>query len=133
MANPNLPTDVSFPSEEELVVALQSGALVVDVRRPVSEEAINGVFRTISGAISSPFDKASGTMSVGALPEQKDKTIIVTCRSGSRASKAQTFLQDAGYISVLNGGGPLGPEKLWQVLVNTRGESALKASNVSSS
>ena len=105
---------------DDLVEALGNGAILVDVRPPVSSEAIDGVLRMLSGAISSPF--ADGAMSIDALPVDKKATLILNCRSGNRAGKACAFLLASGYTSVLNGGGPLGPAEQWQALAETRGE-----------
>jgi rhodanese-related sulfurtransferase len=35
----------------------------------------------------------------------KQKPIVVHCRSGARSGRAQTILQKAGYTQVVNGGG----------------------------
>jgi phage shock protein E len=37
----------------------------------------------------------------------KDRTVIVYCRSGSRAARAATFLEASGYTRVYNAGGIL--------------------------
>ena len=39
------------------------------------------------------------------LPEDKNTTIMVYCRSGSRSAAAKQILEKAGYTAVTNGGG----------------------------
>ena len=109
---------------DDLVAALASGAVIVDVRRPVTSEAKDGDFRTVNGAISVVFDVSEGTMAVEALPTLKSTPLVVICRSGNRAEKAAAFLVKCGYTQVVNGGGPLGPSNRWDCLVAHCGELA---------
>jgi sulfur dioxygenase len=116
-------TAVKVNSDTEVVTALEQGALLIDVRPPTSAEAFEGgTFSRIDGALSLPFDMATGTMPLGGLPEDKSKTLVLTCRSGNRAGKAADFLAAQGYTSILNGGGPKGDPKLWEALSKTKGE-----------
>ena len=111
-----------FPTADELVSILGAGAPVVELREPTSADANEaGEFVTIGGALSAPWDRAAGTLPLGALPADKDAPLILTCRSGSRAAKAATVLRDAGYTAVVNGGGPQGPPELWAALAGARG------------
>ena len=57
----------------------------------------------IEGAILMPYDEIS--QRTDELPADKDKTIIVYCRSGSRAAAAGSTLLSLGYTQVYNLGG----------------------------
>jgi sulfur dioxygenase len=111
-----------FPSAVELLSALSAGAPICDLRPPTTAEANErGEFVTIDGVLSAPWDRASQTLPLDAMPADTAAPLIVICRSGSRAAKAIDFLRAAGYTAVLNGGGPLGPAELWETLVRERG------------
>lgn len=56
----------------------------------------------IEGAINYPVENIS---SKSSLAWDKDKTLIVYCRSGSRSATAAKRLNDLGYELVLDGGG----------------------------
>uniref|UniRef100_A0A7S2GQ89 persulfide dioxygenase n=1 Tax=Haptolina brevifila TaxID=156173 RepID=A0A7S2GQ89_9EUKA len=61
-------------------------------------------------------------MALIGLPEDKSKTLVLTCRSGKRAAMAAEYLGAQGYINILNGGGPKGDPKLWEALTKSKGE-----------
>lgn len=103
-----------------LVKALDGGAVLVDVRPPESSEAIDGVFRTLNGAVSAPLQ--DGVVPLSALPADKETPLIVYCRSGRRAGAAAASLVESGYPHVYNGGGPAGDADLWQTLAQRQGE-----------
>ena len=115
LAPPTAASNESFPSVAGLSEALYAGAVTIDLRNPVSSEATGGALRMLDGALSAPWDRAIATMPLTALPSDKAEPIVLVCRSGTRAAKAASYLADAGYTRVLNGGGPEGPAELWQV------------------
>jgi len=119
------PPKLNFPPMAQLREALVRGATVVDIRPPISSEAVDGKLTFIRGALSAPFDREKGTMplsALGGLPF--DAPLVLHCRSGGRVAKAEALLRDAGYTDVLNGGGPQGPAELWQTLCDERGVHA---------
>ncbi len=85
-----------FGSSVDYKALMSRGAIIVDVRTP--EEFKGG---HIKGAVNYPLQTLSGQ--VQKLKE-KDKPIIVCCRSGSRSSMAKQLLKAQG-IEVYNGGG----------------------------
>ncbi|MEX1062888.1 MAG: rhodanese-like domain-containing protein [Balneolaceae bacterium] len=68
--------------------------LLLDVREPFEAN-----ISTIGGQLI-PLDQLPGQME--KLPAEKDKEIIVLCRSGGRSAKAQKLLLDNGYSNVKN-------------------------------
>ena len=114
---------ISFPTEQELKEALAAGAPVVDIRPPTSDEALEGKLTRINGALSAPWDRENGAfLSMSALGDHPlDSPIVLYCKTGNRVSKAEVMLREAGYTRLINGGGPKGPEALWQTLVAERG------------
>ena len=116
-----MPNETNATSD--MITALNNGAILIDVRPPTSAEAIDGTFARIDGSICIPFDKDAGTMPLGGLPEDKSKTMILTCKSGNRAGKAADYLNAQGYTSILNGGGPMASNLTsWQALGKAKGE-----------
>lgn len=82
-------------SEETLRKAITAGALLVDVRSP--EEFTSG---SAQGAINIPLDQLPQHLET---LRQREGAIIVFCRSGGRASRAQKLLQEAGLGQVISG------------------------------
>lgn len=76
--------------------ALEQGAVLIDVRTASEYEADH-----IEGAVNMPLSSLSKL----ANTIDRDKTVVVYCRSGSRASHAKRYLYDMGFTNVLNGGG----------------------------
>ncbi|HMO62038.1 MAG TPA: rhodanese-like domain-containing protein [Ferruginibacter sp.] len=78
-----------------LKAAINDGALLVDVRSA-------GEFDTghIEGSLNIPLDQLS--FQLHRL--QKDKTIVVYCRSGNRSKAAKAILLQKGFINVVDGG-----------------------------
>lgn len=70
-------------------------AFLVDVRTP--EEFAQG---SVKGAINIPLNELENQIQKF---EGKD-TIVVFCRSGSRAATAQDILENKGFKNVINGG-----------------------------
>lgn len=77
---------------------IEQGALVVDVRTP-------GEFRSghLSMAKLIPVNQVSARIS--EFGPDKNRPIVVYCRSGSRSGQAESILKAAGYTNVHNGGG----------------------------
>lgn len=76
---------------------IKAGALIVDVRSP--EEVSQGMY---PGAVNIPIEQVEKRVSeFGA----KDRSIVLYCRSGSRASSVKQFLKTQGYTDVTNAGG----------------------------
>lgn len=76
--------------------ALEQGAVLIDVRTASEYRADH-----IEGAVNMPLSSLSKL----ANPLDRDKAVVVYCRSGSRASHAKRQLYDMGFTHVLNGGG----------------------------
>jgi phage shock protein E len=76
----------------------ESKAVWVDVRSPseYQQSSINGHPNIPHGEI---------TEQISALARDKDTPIYLYCRSGGRAGKAKTALEDMGYTHVTNAGG----------------------------
>jgi phage shock protein E len=82
---------------EKVREKINTRALVVDVRTP--QEFSSGHYE---GATNIPLQELPRRI---AEFGEKNKPIIVYCRSGNRSGKARKILQDHGYIDVINGGG----------------------------
>jgi len=76
---------------------VQSGALVIDVRTP--GEFSGGA---IKGAVNIPHDVID--REIGKVETNKNRAIIVYCRSGSRSGAAKKSLEQIGYTQVVNAG-----------------------------
>ncbi len=72
-------------------------AFLVDVR--TTGEFDRGSY---PGAVNIPLQELEARISEFG---EKDREIIVFCRSGNRSGQAKTILKDAGYTNVKNGGG----------------------------
>lgn len=70
-------------------------AFLVDARTP--EEFAQG---SVKGAINIPLDELENQI----LKFEGKDTIVVFCRSGSRAATAQDILENKGFKNVINGG-----------------------------
>lgn len=77
---------------------IDQGALVVDVRTP-------GEFHSGHLAMAKLIPVNQVSSRISEFGPNKDRAIVVYCRSGSRSGKAQSILQAAGYTNVHNGGG----------------------------
>ena len=83
-------------SREELVKeALEEGAVIVDVRTP--QEFNEG---HISNALNIPVQQIEARVST---LKKKNKTVILCCKSGGRASRAKSILLKNG-VKAVNGG-----------------------------
>ncbi|MGK7931655.1 MAG: rhodanese-like domain-containing protein [Microcystaceae cyanobacterium] len=86
-----------FPTEEAKT-AINSGAILIDVRTP--EEFAAG---HIDGAVNIPYDQISERIS--EITEDKTRVIVLYCRSGGRATIAEKNLRSTGFTNILNAGG----------------------------
>ena len=77
---------------------IRSGAMLLDVRTP--EEFAGG---HLENALNIPYDQI--TSRSAELGEDKNKMIVVYCRSGKRAGAAEKTLKSLGFTNVLNAGG----------------------------
>lgn len=77
----------------ELYRALESGALIVDVRTP--EEFAQG---HVPGAVNWPVE-AIATWADGV---PKDKPVYLYCRSGNRSRQAAEYLKKRGHTNLYN-------------------------------
>lgn len=77
---------------------ISMGALLVDVRTP--EEFSAG---HLDGAINIPHDQTLARLA--EFGSDKDKSIVVYCRSGNRSGKAHGILVEQGFTNAHNAGG----------------------------
>ena len=82
----------------EILAAIESQALIVDVRTP--EEFADGHY---PGAINIPHDTIlEGLEQLGVTEETP---VILYCRSGNRSGQAEQVLQEKGFTEARNAGG----------------------------
>ena len=82
----------------EILVAIESQALIVDVRTP--EEFADGHY---PGAINIPHETIlDGLNQLGVTA---DPAVILYCRSGNRSGQAEQVLQEKGFTEARNAGG----------------------------
>ncbi|WP_406815029.1 rhodanese-like domain-containing protein [Mycobacterium sp. M23085] len=77
----------------ELRKRLESSAAprIVDVRTPAEFETAH-----IPGSYNVPLDVVDGHAAQIARLLERDREVVLVCRSGQRSTKAQTLLRDAG-------------------------------------
>ena len=83
---------------EQAHAKVTQGAFLLDVRSP-------GEFAEghLAGAVNVPVNELEATLA--SLPVDRNKEIVVYCRSGLRSSRARTILLKAGYSKVEDLGG----------------------------
>ena len=87
-------------SQEEAREMMEAGdVIVLDVRE--QEEYDSG---HIPGAVLLPLGAIDGESAAEVIPE-KDATVLVYCRSGSRSKRAAKALAELGYTGVYEFGG----------------------------
>jgi phage shock protein E len=84
------------PADE--TAAFNPDNVLIDVRSPQEYDAGH-----IKNAKNIPVDKIAEDIKY-FVPD-KEKTIVVYCRSGKRAAAAEKILKDLGYKNVINAGG----------------------------
>lgn len=99
------PTQAAAPTNKDPRAArelIARGAVVIDVR--TAEEYASG---HLSRATNIPVQELPGRVTEIERLVGGDRTrpIVVYCAFGSRAAKAKTQLEAAGYSHVVNGGG----------------------------
>jgi len=82
-------------NDEELKQLIAEGATLVDVR--TADEFASG---SVNGALNIPVDR----IALQHSKLNKEKTIIVFCRSGNRSAQAKVLLSQKGFKKVVNGG-----------------------------
>ena len=82
------------------LLASNKEALLIDVR--TLEEFIAG---RIAGSVLLPYDQINAASAAAAIGPNKDRTVIVYCRSGRRSEIAAATLASLGYRKVLDLGG----------------------------
>ena len=85
-------------SEAYDIMNTRSDIVILDVR--TESEFTSGY---IKNAINVPLDTIE--VSIGDIISDKDKTILVYCRSGNRSKEASSILVKLGYTDVINFGG----------------------------
>ena len=86
--------------EAVTVMAQETDYIILDVRR--ADEFASG---HIPGAIN-VANESIGTAEIPELPD-KDRLILVYCRSGNRSKQAAQKLADLGYTNIVEFGGIL--------------------------
>ena len=95
----------------EIIAAIESQALIVDVRTP--EEFADGHY---PGAINIPHETIlEGLNQLGVTA---DTSVILYCRSGNRSGQAEQVLQEQGFTEARNAGG-------LKALLSAAGEQAV--------
>ena len=77
---------------------IHQGAMLIDVRS--SQEYAQG---HIEGAVNIPYDQLDAL--IDAIGSDKQRPVVVYCRSGNRSGKAMADLQAKGYSRVHNATG----------------------------
>jgi len=78
--------------------AIEAGALVVDVRTKAEFESGH-----LEGAIHVPYERTAEL--AAAIGEDKQRAVVVYCRTGRRSGIAREALAKLGYVNIINGGG----------------------------
>jgi rhodanese-related sulfurtransferase len=112
---------VALASENQLSAAVAAQATIVDVRDSDDRLVV------AEGALHRPFADGAFEIDDDDLPEDKVAPIIVHCNDGTIAAKAKAFLENNGYINVLNGGGPQMTQS-WEVYAG-QSDAASPSSN----
>ena len=74
---------------------IEQGVLLIDVR--TSGEFAQG---HIDGALNIPWEQTEKLMS--AIGNEKQRSVVVYCRSGNRSGKAKAVLETQGYTNIFN-------------------------------
>jgi len=77
---------------------IENGALLIDVRTIKEFDAGH-----IEGAINIPYEDTRALMD--AIGDDKQRPVVVYCRSGIRAGKAKAALDKNGYSNIFNATG----------------------------
>jgi len=77
---------------------IENGALLIDVRTKGEFDAGH-----LDGAINISWEETNALMD--AIGDDKDRPVVVYCRSGNRSGKSKKELDAKGYTNVFNGTG----------------------------
>ncbi|GMR15691.1 MAG: rhodanese-like domain-containing protein [Gammaproteobacteria bacterium] len=77
---------------------IENGALLIDVRTKEEFDAGH-----IEGAINIPYQETNALMN--AIGTDKQRPVVVYCRSGKRAGRAKAALDENGYTNIFNATG----------------------------
>ncbi|CAE6953844.1 rhodanese-like domain-containing protein [Vibrio alginolyticus] len=91
-----VPTTIASERAEQGWQLIEQGALVVDVRTP--QEYAEG---HIDNALNFPLSELDKHFK----DIDKNKMIVLYCRSGNRSGKAYQYLQSQGFTNLHNAGG----------------------------
>lgn len=89
------PAYSKIPPEKARELIAQ-GVPVIDVREPAEFEEGH-----VKGSVNVPLSRFRFGMTLEAAPD-KDKPVLVLCRSGVRSEKAARVLVESGYKRVIN-------------------------------
>lgn len=84
--------------QERAWASVREGALLVDVR---TQEEFDGGH--LEGALLIPVDEIVSRAS--ELGDDKNRAIVLYCRTGNRSGQAKRALEELGYTNVMNAGG----------------------------
>lgn len=82
-------------SKVELKKVIENGAMLVDVRTP--QEFVEG---SVKGAVNIPLNTIESNLD----KFDKNKDVVLFCRSGNRSAQAETILKKNGLSKIYNGG-----------------------------
>jgi len=85
---------------------VREGALLLDVRT-----GWEYAFGALPGSVNIPYDEIS--YRANELPADKNRTLVVYCRSGRRSAIARSTLIRLGYLHVYDAGGYSDLKKCW--------------------
>jgi phage shock protein E len=77
---------------------IEDGALLIDVRTQAEFDAGH-----LDGAINISWEETSALMD--AIGDDKDRPVVVYCRSGNRSGMSKKALDAKGYTNIFNGTG----------------------------
>jgi len=77
---------------------IENGALLIDVRTQEEFDAGH-----LDGAINISWEETSTLMD--AIGADRDRPVVVYCRSGNRSGKSKKVLDAKGYTNIFNGTG----------------------------
>eukprot|EP00956_Cyclotella_meneghiniana_P009004 scaffold12338_cov57-Cyclotella_meneghiniana.AAC.2 len=83
----------------------QPGAVILDVRTKDEIDAAPFTKKPYKHATCSLDDCSELLERADELMPDKNAPVVIFCRSGRRAGKAKTILEERGYKTVLNAGG----------------------------
>lgn len=93
------PAPATAPSvHEQAWEQIREGALLLDVRTPT--EFAQG---HLENALNIPYDQLRER--VAELGPDRDRAVVLYCRTGRRSELARQSLRELGFTHVLNGGG----------------------------